>query len=192
MLLLPRLRLALARRPWLYWLFVAGCASIVWSTVSSAESRLDQERQRWGETRRVWIAAVDIAPGDLVRSEARVYPVAMLPASAINDQPIGVIATTSISAGEVLVAADIDYGGDDLLPPDWVVFALAPDNTPSLRQGDTVAIFGSGQRWCDGVLFAVADDRNGNGNVEVGVPAVCADAVSVQVAAGTIVLAVTT
>ncbi len=184
MLLLSRLRLALARRPWLYWLFVACCAVVVWSTLAANQAKLDDQRRRWGETRRVWVAAVDIAPGDVVRSVARDYPIAMVAASAISTEPMGVIATSSISVGEVLVATDIDEKADDLLPPDWVVFSLSNDDTPSLRQGDSVAVFGSGQRWCDGVVVAVGDDTT-----DVGVPAACADAVSVQVAAGTLVLA---
>ena len=186
MLLLSRLRLALARRPWLYWLFVTCCAAIVWSTLSANQAKLDNQRQRWGETRRVWIAAVDIAPGDVVRGVARDYPIAMVTSSAISEQPLGVIATTSIAAGEVLVVADIDETSDGFLPPDWVVFALSNDHTPSLHQGDAVAVFGGGQRWCDGVVIAIRDD---NDDVDIGVPPTCADAVSVQVAAGTLVLA---
>jgi hypothetical protein len=184
MLLLSRLRLALARRPWLYWLFVACCAAIVWSTLAANRAKLDDQRRRWGETRRVWIASVDIAPGDIVRGVTRDYPIAMVAASAISELPTGVIAMTSIAAGEVLVAADIDEMVGDGLPADWVVFALSKDNTPSLHQGDAVAVFGSGQRWCDGVVVAVGDDT-----IDVGVPPTCADAVSVQIAAGAILLA---
>jgi len=184
MLLLPRLRLALARRPWLYWLFVVGCAAIVWSMVSTAQTRLDEQRRQWGETRRVWIAAVDIAPGDLVRSVARDYPMAMVTASAIADEPVGAIATASIAAGEVLVTADVATDPDASLPAGWVVFALSRADTPALRPGTSAVVFGSGQRWCDGIVVAIGDDR-----VELGVPPECADAVSVQVAAGTIVLA---
>ncbi len=185
MLLLPRLRLALARRPWLYWLFVAACAAVVWSTMASAQSRLDEQRRQWGETRRVWVAAVDIAPGDQVRSTARDYPVAMVTSSAIDDEPVGAIATASIAAGEVLVAADIAATTDRVLPPDWVVFALAGDNTPDLHPGSPVVVFGSGQRLCDGLVVAVNDEL-----VEVGVPPECANAVSVQIAAQSVVLAV--
>lgn len=183
MLLLPRLRLALARRPWIYWLFVAGCAAIVWSTLTASQAELADQRRRWGETRRVWVAAVDIAPGDLMRSVARDYPIAMVTSRAIDDEPIGVIATTSIAAGEVLVQSDID-GTADNLPPDWVVFALERDDTPALHPGSTVVVFGSGQRWCDGVVVVVNDEA-----VEIGVPPTCADAVSVQVAGGMVVLA---
>ncbi len=183
MLLLPRLRLALARRPWMYWVFVAVCTAIAWSTLASAQARLDDQRQRWGETRRVWVAAADIAPGDLVRSAARDYPIAMLPTSAIDAQPVDAIATTAIAAGEVLVTSDV-AATDRSLPAGWVVFALAGDNTPALRQGDRVAIFGSGLRWCDGVVVAREEEA-----VEIGVPPDCAEAVSAQLAIDSVVLA---
>lgn len=184
MLLLPRLRLALARRPWIYWVFVAGCSAIVWSTLTTSQAELADQRRRWGETRRVWVAAVDIGPGDLVRSVARDYPIAMVATSAIADEPVDIFATTSIAAGEVLVESDVNGTTDDLLPHEWVVFALERDGTPALHPGSNVAVFGSGQRWCDGVVVAVYDD-----SVEVAVPPTCADAVSVQVAGGMIVLA---
>ena len=183
MLLLPRLRLALARRPWMYWLFIVACAAIVWSTLASAQSRLDEQRQQWGETRRVWVAAADLSAGDAMRVIARDYPVAMVPASALTNQPGDATATVAIAAGEVLVASDVAKSGQSL-PLDWVVFALATDDAPALRQGDRVAIFGSGQRWCDGVVVALSDHA-----VEVGVPPECADAVSVQVGTDSIVLA---
>lgn len=183
MLLLPRLRLALARRPWIYWLFVTACALIVWSTLSASQAELAEQRRRWGETRRVWVASVDIAPGDLVHSLARDYPIAMVTASAIDDEPIGVIATTSIAAGEVLVDSDIHNTADDL-PSEWVVFALDREDTPALHPGSTVVVFGSGQRWCDGVVVVVNVEA-----VEIGVPPTCADAVSAQVADGVVVLA---
>lgn len=184
MLFLPRLRLALARRPWIYWLFVAGCAALVWSTLTISQGQLADQRRRWGETRRVWVAAVDIAPGDLVRGVARDYPIAMVASSAIDDEPIDVMATTSIAAGEVLVESDIDGTADNLLPSGWVVFALERDSTPALHTGSTVVVFGSGQRWCDGVVVVVGEEF-----IELGVPPTCADAVSVQVAGGMVVLA---
>lgn len=186
MLVLPRLRLALARRPWIYWTFVAGCAALVWSTLATSQAKLADEQRQWGETRRVWVAATDIAHGDLVRSVGRDYPIAMVPASAIEDEPIDVIATTSIAAGEVLVGADVKTT-DEVLPAGWVVFALPSDDKPTLLRGDAVVLFGSGQRWCDGVVVIVEDDV-----VEVGVPLTCADAVSAQVAAGALVVGLTT
>lgn len=188
MVWLSRLRLALARRPWLYWVFVACCAALVWMMLTAKRAELDHERRRWGETRRVWIAKGNIAAGEQVRTIERDFPVAMVPASALDIEPTeGLLAATSIAAGEVLVASDISADANSVLPSGWVVFAFSRDNTPGLRPGSAVAVFGSGQRWCDGLVIAVGDD-----DIDVGVPSTCADAVSAQVASGTIVLGLTT
>lgn len=186
MQLLSRFRFALARRPWVYWLMVACCAAFVWSTVSAAQTRLDDERRRWGETRTVWVAAVDIVPGDVMRTVAREYPIAMLPANTIREQPIGIVATSAISAGEVLVATDVDESIDDAVPTDWVVFAFTDIDTPTLRAGDTVVIFGSGQRLCEGVVIGTVD-----GDTDIAVPDSCADAVSVHITTGDLILGLT-
>ncbi|MCE9622777.1 MAG: hypothetical protein K8R99_10560 [Actinomycetia bacterium] len=187
MLLLPRLRFALARRPWLYWLFVTVCAAIVWSMVASAQTRLHEQRDQWGETRRVWVATVDVAPGDVIHAVGRDYPIAMVAPSAIDEAPVDAIATTLIAAGEVLVASDVAATSERTLPSDWVVFALGIEDSPALRPGNDVALFGSGQRWCEGVVVALGDE-----SIEVGVPPECASAASAQIAADAIVLAATT
>lgn len=185
MLWLSRLRLALARRPWLYWVFVASCAALVWLLLTAKRAELDDQRRRWGETRRVWVAAVDIGAGEAVRTIERDYPVAMVPASALDAEPtVGLLAETSIAAGEVLVASDVDVDTNSALPLGWVVFAFSRDHTPALHPGVAVAVFGSGQRWCDGMVVAVSAD-----DIDVGVPSTCADAVSAQVASGAIVVA---
>ncbi len=185
MLLLPRLRLALARRPWLYWLFVASCAGLVWSLLAAGQADLAQQRRQWGETRRIWIAAGEIAAGAPIRTTARDYPLAMLPPSAVAEDPSDSIAIRSIAGGEVIVATDVS-GVGDAVPGDWVVFAVARNGTPTAHVGDGVVLFGSGQRWCDGGVVAIADDY-----IDIGVAPECADEISVQVAAGTLILAVT-
>ncbi|MBI4882515.1 MAG: SAF domain-containing protein [Actinobacteria bacterium] len=183
MMLLPRLRLALARRPWLYWLFVAGCAVVVWSLLASGQAKLARQRREWGETRRVWIAVGDIARGAQLRTSAGDFPVAMLPPSAVTDDPAGSIADRSIANGEVIVATDVS-GGDGDLPADWVVFAVSRNRTPAVHAGDGVALFAGGQYLCDGAVVALADN-----SLDIGVPPACADATSVQVAADALVLA---
>ena len=64
MSLLPRLRLALARRPWLYWLLVCVCGATVWLGLAAAHTRADRARTQWGTTRSVWVARTAIAAGD--------------------------------------------------------------------------------------------------------------------------------
>ena len=66
MSLLPRVRLALARRPWLYWLCVAVCAAVVWFSVAAAQERVSAARDSWGTTRTVWVTTGEVAAGEAV------------------------------------------------------------------------------------------------------------------------------
>ena len=99
MRLLPRLRLLLARRPWLYWLVVGLCASVVWLSVSAAAEGVEAERARWGTTQRVWVTSAPVAAGSSVVAVARDYPQAMVPSAALTEEPVGV-ATHALAAGD--------------------------------------------------------------------------------------------
>lgn len=182
MSLFPRLRLALAMRPWLYWLVVCVCAAAVWLGVASAQQRVAAARDEWGSTRRAWVVDHDVAAGDQLRATAVDYPQAMLPASAAVSLPGDAVASRPISAGEVVVAADV--AGDGPIPGGWAVFAVPARGAPALVPGDAVLVFGSGRQWCEGIVAATTDEQ-----VEVGVPADCATPVSSQVALGAVELA---
>ncbi len=179
---LPRLRLLFARRPWLYWLIVGTCAVAVWLSVASAQAQVTRERDSWGTTRTVWVASGPVAAGDVVLAAAADYPTAMVPPSAVSSLPADAVAARSITAGEVVVAADVAVDG--LFPADWVVFAVPADGTPVLIAGDAVTVFGSGQLWCDGTAAAI-----GEVDVEIAVPTDCAASMSAQLALGAITIA---
>lgn len=187
MRLLPRLRLLLARRPWLYWLVVGLCAAVVWWSLSAAADGVEAERARWGATQRVWVTAAPVAAGSPVAAVAREYPQAMVPASAVTAEPSGV-AAHALAADEVVVQGDVAAEGG-LAPADWLVFAVPGAGGPSLVEGDAVAIFGSGQRWCDGVVVGVIDSAVDGRTAEVAVPPDCAPSVSAQLALGAVTLA---
>lgn len=182
MSLLPRLRMAFARRPWLYWLIVGACAVAVWLSVTSAAAQVARERDAWGSTRTVWVASGPVAAGTVVRASVADYPAAMVPPSAASSLPAGAVATRSIAAGEVVVAADLAVDG--LVPADWVVFAVPLDGSPALVVGDAVTVFGSGQLWCEGMAAAI-----GEVTVEIAVPEGCAASTSAQLALGAVTLA---
>ncbi|MDO8361499.1 MAG: hypothetical protein Q7V88_01260 [Actinomycetota bacterium] len=196
MSLLPRLRLALARRPWLYWSSVAVCAAVVWLGVASAQAGVAAERDAWGSTRPVWVATEAAVPGGPLRAERREYPAAMVPVAAVTlaadtgAWPADASAARSVSPGEVLTAADL-AAADGLAPPGWVVFGVPAAGQPTLVAGDEVAVFGSGQRWCDGVVVAVGSGPGGNGTdrFDVAVPSECARDLSAQLALGAVTLA---
>lgn len=182
MSLLPRLRMAFARRPWLYWLIVGSCAAAVWLSVASAQAQLSKARDAWGTTRQVWVASGPVAAGDAVHAAAVDYPTAMIPPSAVSSLPGDAVAARSIAAGELVVAVDLAVEG--LVPADWVVFAVPLDGAPALIVGDAVTVFGSGQMWCEGVAAAITEAA-----VEVAVPTDCAASMSAQLALGAITLA---
>lgn len=191
MSLLPRLRLVLARRPWLYWLCVAVCAAVVWFSITAAQARVTAARDSWGATRTVWVAAGEVGAGAAVVADARQYPLAVVPAGALTSLPADAVAARSIGTGEVVVADDL--AGESLTPDGWVVFAVPADSAPTLVVLDRVVVFGSGRQWCDGVVVAArsaadpgAVDRAG---VEVAVPPDCAADVSAQLALGATTLA---
>jgi predicted nucleic acid-binding Zn ribbon protein len=123
-----------------------------------------------------------VATGEPIVASARDLPLAMLPAAAVTAPPTGV-AAHPLAEGEVVVATDlVDDGG--LAPAEWLVFAVPADGSPALAAGDAAAVFGSGQRWCDGVVVALGEQT-----VEVAVAPDCAAGVSAQLALGAVTLA---
>lgn len=182
MSVLPRVRLELARRPWLYWLIAGTCAAIAWASVAGARSAADHARQQWGAPRTVYVAAHALDPGDVIATVRRQYPRAMVPASAVSATTGGAVAARPVAAGEIVVAGDV--AGAAPIPPDWAVFAVDATSAPTLVPGDSVGVFGQGARWCDGVVTHTTGEM-----VEVAVPPTCAEAVSAQVAVGGVVLA---
>jgi len=182
MSLLPRVRLELARRPWLYWLFAGTCAAFAWASVAGAQSAADDARRQWGTSRTVYVAAHALAAGEPLALERREYPEAMVPDEAVATPPDGAIAARSITAGEIVTEPDV--AGTTQVPQNWSVFAFETAGAPALLPGDTVSVFGQGARWCDGTVVATGPDT-----VEVAVPASCAEAVSAQLAVGGVVLA---
>ena len=179
---IPRLRLLLARRPWLYWSFVALCAIVVWSGVRSATAAALAQQHHWGESRPVLVVAAAIPAGQPIRASPRQYPLAMVPPSAVTSLPSPATAAQDLAPGEIVVATDVV--GPHSLPRGWVVFGVPGTDRPTLVVGDHVALFGEGTRWCDGQVTGVAERA-----VDVAVPSTCADSVSARVAAGSVVLA---
>lgn len=182
MSILPRIRMLFARRPWLYWLLVGMCVVAVWLSVSSAQAQVTRERDAWGSTREVWVVSGPVAAGAVIHAAAADYPTAMVPPSAVTSLHDEAIAARAIADGEVVVTADVAVAG--LVPADWLAFAVPAAGTPDLIVGDEVAVFGSGQLWCEGVTVLIGDDT-----VEVAVPDDCAASVSAQLAMGAVTLA---
>ena len=182
MWLLPRLRVAFGRRPWLHPALVGAAALLVWWQAAALHTAGSRARDAWGETRQVWVADAMAAPGAVVHAHRDRYPRALVPADSVVALSPAAIAGRDITKGAVLVAADL---ADDLrTPADWVVFAVPPDGAPAVRFADRLTVFGGGHRVCDGIARTVTTDR-----VEVAVPPDCAAAVSAELIADQVVLA---
>lgn len=181
-----RLRLELARRPWIHWLVAGTCAAVVGLSVHTRLRAVDTERARWGSTTSVLVAAADHLAGEPLRVVRREYPTAMVPPDAVTERVDDGVAARTVPEGAVLVGPDL--AGGDAPPPGWIVFSTSRERAPRVWPGAVVAVFGDGYRWCDGVVTAVDDDAVSPA-VEVAVPPSCADAVSGMVVADAIVLA---
>lgn len=186
---LARVRHQLARRPWLYWLAVAGAAGVVGLVVADATSRVESARRVWGRDRSVLVAQRDAEPGDLLADVAvtAVRPEPLVPAAAL-DEAAGPEARLRqhVRAGEVLVDADVVATADPaaLIPTDWRALAVAEPVPSGADVGDRVEIAAGGVRLSeDGVVVGLRDDA-----VLVAVPADVAPMVALAASSGEAVL----
>jgi hypothetical protein len=102
-----RARLLLARRPWVYWAFVAALASLLAVAVNAEFTSLDEARRSWGSTRSVLVAARPLAPGDPIEAHPVDLPVAAIPPGALDDLPDGAQLRQRVAIGEVLTELDL-------------------------------------------------------------------------------------
>lgn len=182
---LARVRLVLARRPWLYWTLAGWLAAMAGLQVWSVSDDAVRARHVWGTTRAVWVVTSDAHPGDPVAVARRDYPVAVLPSTALGSPPSAPVAARPLAAGTVLAIGDLADAGT--VPADWVIVAVAAEHAPTLTPGDQVALFAAGQSLCDGIAAATGASPD-VAQVEVGVPLACAAQLSIHLAAADVVL----
>lgn len=181
--LLARVRLELARRPWIYWLTIAVLGAIVTLGVSRAMGRVDAARRAWGEPATVWIAATDIEPGEPIVAKRSVVPRAVVPSRATTEDPDRSVARQRIAGGAIVTAFDVAAAGPAGLVPDgWVAIAVAA--TGDFGVGDRVTVFAADVSLGDGVVVARTDT-----DVMVAVPVAAAGDLAASVLAGTAVIA---
>ncbi len=140
-----RIRRTLAKRPWLYWIVVAGLAVSIGASVLERVDRIDRARSAWGETRRVLVATADIDPGQPIAAEWRSLPVAGVPPRAIRTEPDGV-ARQHVSAGEIVTEVDVADGEAPLalVPDDWLVVAVVESPGSGAEVGERVVVASEG------------------------------------------------
>ncbi len=122
-----RVRLVLARRPWIYWAVVATLAALAAATVHAEMTSIATERDRWGSTQTVLVATSQMEPGDAVTGELVARPLAAVPSGALTEMPDSALVRQRIAAGEAITALDVTArsGPASLAEPGTVVVAVS-------------------------------------------------------------------
>lgn len=143
-----RVRLLLARRPWLYWTAVAAVAGMIAWGVHERTSAADDARRAWVDTSTVVVAIRPHAPGDELAVATEELPVDAVPDEALTvadldgiDRPI---ARQHLAAGEPVTWLDVRPGDGPaaLADPGSVTVALTGQH--GARTGLPVAVAADG------------------------------------------------
>jgi hypothetical protein len=139
-----RLRLGLARSPWLYWAIVAVLAGSAGLLVLRAASGVDAARESWGETREVVVASQTIEPGAPLDGSVsrRDLPSPVVPVDAVVELDPAAVARQRIAAGEIVVVHDVspDAAPQSLIPEGWLAVAVSEPVASGASVGDTVSV----------------------------------------------------
>ena len=199
---LPRVALALRRRPRVRLALVAVLALVVAVLVQRTVAGADAVRAAWGPRARVVVATRDLAPGHVVTAgEVREVslPPAAVPPEALDRVAPGRVVRSLVLEGEVIVRRRLSAAGVD------GIAALLPDGTravavpveagtaPPLEVGQTVdlvaVVAGDGLIPQAGVLAAAAPVVHvGDHAVTVALDAEVVPRVAAALAAGAVTL----
>ncbi len=138
-------RRVLVKRPWIYWLVVAVAAAGAGASMLERSDRIDAQRAEWGNTRSVWIATADHAPGDPLSVERRDVPRAVV-ADGAADTVDGLAARQYIATGEIVHTTDIVAlaGPQALTPTGWLAVPVRESPASGASIGDRVRVVGDG------------------------------------------------
>lgn len=143
-----RVRGALVRRPWLFWLLVSAVAVATGSIAYDSVRAVEAERHAWGATASVHVVARPVATGDSLDGAtiARDVPLAVVPDDAVTSLPDGSLARHDMGTGEMLSVHDIT-GGEGrrgLAPPGWSMIAIVEPIPTGAATGIKVAVAADG------------------------------------------------
>lgn len=161
MQLAARVRLVLARRPWIYWVAVAALAGAAGLGVERRLAAVDEARERWATSRSAVVAAHDHEPGDPLVVRHVELPEAAIPELAVERLPPTARATQRIAAGEVVVELDVSPGDGPAAAagPDTLVVAVEDPLARHLPIGQAVLVAADGAVLADrAAVVEVVDD----------------------------------
>jgi hypothetical protein len=183
---LARIRLIVARHPWVYWLVISAVAGVVALGTERAMAGVDAARRSWGEQEAVWVASAAIEPGQPIRADRRQVPRALAPASAVIVAPVDAVARQRISPGEIITDIDLAVrGAAGLIPDGWVAFAV-PSAVAHFAPGDHLRVYSGDQFVAAGVVV-----NSGESELLVAIPIESAPAMATALLANTVTLALT-
>ncbi len=152
-----RCRSFLARHRRLYWVIVISISAVLMVIALGEQQRLDQARRSWSEPVTVWVAAVQLAPGEAVLAEPRQLPRAALPDGAATTDPAGSVALRPLQRNEVVTDDDVGDGAGGLAPAGSRIVAIPADDAAlAVAIGDRVDVVAAGiVVAADGVVVVV-------------------------------------
>ena len=184
--LLARIRLVMARHPWIYWAAIAVIAGAVAVGTARAMAGVDAQRRTWGEQTTVWVATAPIEPGQPIRSHRRLVPRAMVPAGAVEGAPDNTVARQRIGTGEIITDIDVTAPGPaGLIPDGWAAFAVPAAGT-RWAIGDRVRVYAAGQFVAAGMVVDASDSQ-----AMVAIPVDAAPSLATALQADTVTIALT-
>ncbi len=145
---LDRVRLAFRRRRLGWWPALVLLAVVTASSLAGLSAEARATVARYGTTRPVLVAAVDLPAGvpvplDAVRTEDR--PVGLIPEDGLDTLPPGAVTRAPMAAGEVVLGRRLDPTGASALAaalPDGTRGVAVPrtETVPDVQPGDRVDV----------------------------------------------------
>lgn len=106
----PRVRLFLARRPWVRWLCIGVIAVLAATLVHDRMRSIDAAREEWSDRVEVPVAIAPAAPGEVLAWQWRELPVIAVPVDVASVVADGAEARRRVGRGEIIVSADLEAG----------------------------------------------------------------------------------
>lgn len=184
--LMARVRLLLARRPWIRWCAIVVLAAGLATGVHGRLREVAAARDAWGSTTEIWVAAAGADVGEPLAVERRTVPIAFVPPDAVTDDPTGSAARQRIGPDEVVTTADVLRADDPLAlaPAGWLVAPVEERPPSGAGPGDRVQVVAAG--------FVLASEATvidtGDGVTLVAVPAELAPLLPAAADAGPVTL----
>lgn len=136
------------RRPVPYWVVAAVLAAVTALTVARLVGRAEEAAARFGHLRPTLVATRELSPGTSIApgdTELRPLPAGLRPPEALERPVEGVVVTSTVHAGEIVLAGRLVPGDRSpaaaLLPPGTRGLAVpAGPGTIPLRRRDVVDV----------------------------------------------------